>query len=46
MEDALDPAMRFLDAVDESIEVICRMPQIGAPKFLKNPNLAGLRSWA
>ena len=46
LEDALEAATRFLDAVDESIEAICQMPHIGAPKPLKNPILAGLRSWA
>jgi toxin ParE1/3/4 len=44
-EDAFDAATRFLDAVDESIEAICQMPHIGAPKQSKNPVLAGLRSW-
>jgi toxin ParE1/3/4 len=46
MEDAAVAAARFLDAVDESIQAICRMPHIGAPKSLKNPALSGLRSWA
>ena len=46
LEDALEAAGRFLGAVDESIEAICQMPHIGAPKPLKNPILAGLRSWA
>jgi toxin ParE1/3/4 len=45
-EDALEASTRFLDAVDESIEAICRMPHLGAPKLLKNPILSGLRSWA
>jgi plasmid stabilization system protein ParE len=42
---AEEAATKFLDAVEESIDAICRMPHIGVPKFLKNPNLAGLRSW-
>jgi toxin ParE1/3/4 len=46
LEDALDAAIRFLDAVDESIDALCKMPEIGAPKQFKNPILAGLRSWA
>jgi len=46
LEDAFEAATRFLDAVDESIEAICRMPHIGAPKPLKSPILSGLRSWA
>jgi len=45
LEDALDAATRFLDAVDESIEAICQMPHMGAQKPLKNPLLSGLRSW-
>jgi toxin ParE1/3/4 len=46
LEDALDAATRFLDAVDESIEALRQMPDIGAPRQVKNPMLAGLRSWA
>jgi toxin ParE1/3/4 len=46
LEDALDAAAQFLDAVDQSIESICAMPHIGAPKQFKNPNLSGLRFWA
>ena len=45
LADALEAATRFLDAVDESISQLCRMPESGAPKRLKNPLLAGLRSW-
>lgn len=43
---AVEAATHLLDAVEESIEAMCRMPHSGAPKFLKNPSLAGLRSWA
>lgn len=46
LADALDVAARFLDAVDQSIETICGMPQIGAPKSSRNPTLTGLRSWS
>lgn len=46
LEDALDAGTRFLEAVDQSIEAICDMPHIGAPKLLKNPTLSGLRFWA
>jgi plasmid stabilization system protein ParE len=45
LEDALEAATRFLDAVDESVKTICVMPEMGAPKQFKNPVLAGLRSW-
>ena len=43
--DAPEVAARFLDAVDESVERICRMPEIGAAKQSSNKSLAGLRSW-
>jgi toxin ParE1/3/4 len=46
LEEAFDAAESFLDAVDSSIEALCKMPEMGAPKPLKNPVLAGLRSWA
>ena len=45
LQDALDAAQRFLDAVDESIEHVCRMPEAGAPRPSRNPALSGLRSW-
>jgi hypothetical protein len=41
LEDALDAAVRFLDAVDQSVERICQMPEAGAPRQLKNPALGG-----
>ena len=46
LQDALDAATRFLDAADESIEALCKMPHTGAPKQLKNQTLSGLRFWA
>lgn len=45
-QDAFDAADRFLEAVDDSIAAIGRMPDMGAPQAVKNPLLAGLRSWA
>ena len=45
LEDALEAATRFLEAVEESVEALCQMPHMGAPKQLKNPLLSGLRSW-
>jgi toxin ParE1/3/4 len=45
LQDAPEPAARFLDAVNESIDHICRLPETGAPKHLENPILAGLRAW-
>ena len=44
-KDAAGAAERFLEAVQTAIEMLCRMPQAGAPKLLENPKLAGLRSW-
>jgi len=41
----LKPLPALLDAVDESIEAICRMPYTGGAKHCKNPILSGLRSW-
>ena len=38
-------AGRFLEAVQLSIELLCRMPDAGAPKAFKSPRLGGLRSW-
>ena len=45
-EGAPDAALRFLDAVEETLRALARDPAIGAPKFFPNAKLAGLRSWA
>lgn len=45
LEDAFDAASRFLEAVHGSIDDLCRMPEIGAPRSSRNPLLDGLRSW-
>jgi toxin ParE1/3/4 len=42
---AAPAAERFLEAVQSAIEMLCRMPDMGALKILENPKLAGLRSW-
>jgi toxin ParE1/3/4 len=44
-QDAPEVANLFLEAVQEAIEEILRMPGMGAPKHLSNDALAGLRSW-
>jgi toxin ParE1/3/4 len=44
-KDAVRAAERFLDAVQSATEMLCRMPNAGAPKILDNPLLSGLRSW-
>lgn len=38
-------AQRFLKAVRETINHVCRLPRIGPITVLENPKLAGLRSW-
>lgn len=44
-KDAPRAAERFLGAVQSAIEILCRLPEAGAPKLLQNPRLTGLRSW-
>jgi toxin ParE1/3/4 len=44
-KDSPRAAERFLDAVRSAIEMLCRVPAVGAPKILENPSLSGLRSW-
>ena len=38
-------AERFLKAVRMSIRQVSKRPGVGAPIALKNPRLAGIRSW-
>ena len=45
LEEAFDAADKFIDAVDDTIESLCRMPEVGASKQFNHPILAGLRSW-
>jgi toxin ParE1/3/4 len=45
-KDAEPAARRFVSAVQGAIDLICSQPGIGAPKILRNPKLAGLRSCA
>ena len=44
-QDAPDAAFRFVDAVEASVERLLRMPNIGAPRELRDPALNGLRVW-
>ena len=44
-QDAPDAAFRFVEAVEASVEQLLRMPNMGAPKKLRNPALKGLRLW-
>lgn len=40
-----DLALAFLDAVDEVLRNLLEMPEIGAPRTFKNPDLRGVRMW-
>ena len=44
-QEAPETAFRFLDAVEESVGQLLGMPEMGSPRVLKNPALAGLRVW-
>lgn len=44
-QDAPVAQFRFVDAVEASVRQLLRMPNIGAPRELKNPALKGLRVW-
>jgi toxin ParE1/3/4 len=44
-KDASRAADRFVDAVQDAFDALCRMPHAGAPKLIDNPGLAGLRTW-
>lgn len=44
-QDAPETAFRFLKAVEESVGQLLRMPNVGAPKVLRNRALGGLRAW-
>jgi toxin ParE1/3/4 len=41
----LDIALRFFDAVRQSIAQLARMPGMGTAYDLNNPRLTGLRRW-
>ncbi len=40
-----DIAVRFVGAVREAIKALAAMPGAGAPKYISNAQLAGLRAW-
>ena len=44
-QDAPDAAFRFVDAVEESVRQLLRMPEMGSPREIRNPALEGLRAW-
>lgn len=39
-------AERFLAAAQEAITALCHTPSAGPPRPLRNPRLAGLRTWS
>jgi len=44
-QDAPDAAFRFVEAVEASVEQLVHMPNICAPRELRNSALKGLRFW-
>jgi toxin ParE1/3/4 len=41
----LGAADRFLDAVRSAFQALAHMPEMGSPRTLRRPGLAGLRVW-
>ena len=44
-QEAAEAAFQFVEAVEASVEQLLRMPNMGAPRELRNPALKGLRLW-
>jgi toxin ParE1/3/4 len=44
-QDVPDAALRFVDAVEETVQQLLLMPDMGAPREIRNPALKGLRVW-
>ena len=44
-EDNPDAADGFLDAVEQALDTLADMPEIGAPRQSYNPALEGIRMW-
>ena len=44
-ERSLDVAVRFSQAVAQTFRQLASMPEMGSPRPLRNPILAGLRRW-
>jgi toxin ParE1/3/4 len=42
----LSAALRFYDAVDETLTLLARMPRVGKQRTAIDPSLKGLRSWS
>lgn len=38
-------AIRFAQAVPDTLEDILRFPDVGSPRYFQDPDLAGIRSW-
>jgi plasmid stabilization system protein ParE len=43
--DALMLATRFAEAVETTLAILMKNPEIGRRRFVKHPNLVGIRSW-
>jgi toxin ParE1/3/4 len=44
-ESVPEVAVRFLEALEDAINALCRMPEIGALRPLRSQALRSLRSW-
>jgi len=44
-EGAGEPALSFIDAVEQAFERISRSPAAGSPRYARELNLPGLLSW-
>ena len=44
-EAGIDLALRFLGAVEEAIQFLCRQPEAGSPETSATRDLKGMRSW-
>jgi len=44
-QDTSEAAFRFVDAVEESVKQLVKMPHMGTPREIRNPALQGLRVW-
>jgi toxin ParE1/3/4 len=43
--DNLEAARRFYDVAAQAFEHLAAMPEMGSPRLLRNPAVAGLRLW-
>jgi len=45
-QDSLDAAERFLDAAEETFNLLAKMPEMGTPCGFQSTEAAGLRVWS